>query len=79
MAAQRADYGSFDHPKHGTYESPDHMLRDDRLSETEKQMIIEAWRLSLRRVPADDADAPFVHSVSRSLDGAAARLASGAV
>ncbi|MCQ0990206.1 hypothetical protein [Jiella marina] len=49
------------------------------MSETEKQMIIEAWRLSLRRVPADDADAPFVHSVSRSLDGAAARLASGAV
>ncbi|MCQ0990207.1 hypothetical protein [Jiella marina] len=79
MATEALKFAKFDHPKHGTYESPEHVLNDDRLSETEKQMILDEWRSSLKHILANEPDAPEVRSTHRSLDEAAERLAAGRI
>ncbi|NDW05192.1 hypothetical protein [Jiella pacifica] len=67
----------YKHPQLGTYSSADELLADDRLSETQKQIAIEAWRIQLEHGMSEEADpAPFKAAV-KSLKGAADRLAAG--
>ncbi|MCE7028519.1 hypothetical protein [Jiella avicenniae] len=67
----------YDHPQHGTYRSADELLADDRLSETQKQMAIEAWLSQLERGISEEADPAALEAAVKSLKGAADRLASG--
>ncbi|MBO0906020.1 hypothetical protein [Jiella sonneratiae] len=67
----------FQHPRLGNYGSPQELLEDGRLSETEKQMAIDAWRRQLDHGAYDTDDAPLIRHAIRSLDAAAERLAAG--
>lgn len=75
MATEALKHARFDHAQHGNYDSPDDVLKDDRLSATEKQTILEEWRSSLQHILNNDPDAPQVEATSRSLDEAVERLA----
>lgn len=65
------------HPQFGTFTSADELLTDARLSETEKQMAIEAWRTQLEYGAFDADEAADFRSAANSLKGAAERLAAG--
>ena len=67
----------YKHPQFGTYGSADELLADDRLSETQKQMAIEAWRNQLEHGMFDEVDPAAVKAAVKSLQGAADRLAAG--
>lgn len=77
MSMQFPRWAQYSHPRHGLYGSPSEVLADGRLSETEKQMVIEAWRSFIEHVAADEGDEELVPSTLRSLDTAAERLAAG--
>ncbi len=67
----------FDHPKHGTYAHPQDVLKDDNLSESEKQAVLEEWAASLKHILHNEPDAPQVKATKESLDEAIERLAAG--
>ncbi|MAU97346.1 MAG: hypothetical protein CMP81_15915 [Fulvimarina sp.] len=75
MATESLKHARFDHAAHGSYDSPEDVLADDRLSATEKQTILTEWRSSLQHILNNDPDAPHVNATSRSLDEATERLA----
>ena len=77
MATEAMKHASFAHPTHGNYDSPDAVLNDDRLTDSEKQTILEEWSASLKQIMTNEPKAPQVEATSRSLDEAAARLAAG--
>ena len=65
---------TFEHPQHGTIETPENVLASDKFSDTEKQTIIEEWRSSLQHILLDDPDAPEVKETSERLERAARTL-----
>ena len=77
MSMQFPRWAQYSHPRHGIYGSPSEVLADGRLSETEKQMVIEAWRSFIEHGAAEEADRALIPSTLRSLDTAAERLAAG--
>ncbi|MBO0906019.1 hypothetical protein [Jiella sonneratiae] len=79
MVTEPMKHAHFDHPKHGSYRSPEDVLGDDRLSATQKQTVLDEWRSSLQHVLHDEPEASNVRSTSDSLDAAAERLAAGKI
>lgn len=67
----------FDHPKHGTYADPEAVLKDDKLSESEKQTVLDEWAASPRHILHNEPNAPQVKATQKSLDEAIERLAAG--
>ncbi|MEF2551473.1 hypothetical protein VQ042_08860 [Aurantimonas sp. A2-1-M11] len=67
----------FDHPHHGSYEKPQDVLKDDRLSDGEKETVLTEWRASLQHILSNDPNAPEVKATSESLDTAIENLAAG--
>ncbi|MBP0614137.1 hypothetical protein [Jiella mangrovi] len=67
----------FNHPVHGTYTCPNELVTDKRLSETEKQMVIEAWSNSLKHGTFEERDIRSIKATARTLSFAATRLAAG--
>ncbi|WP_206456151.1 hypothetical protein [Aurantimonas marina] len=67
----------FDHPKHGSYPNPEAVLKDDNLSESEKQTVLKEWADSLKHILHNEPDASEVKATKQSLDEATERLASG--
>ena len=62
-------------PLHGIYMSPDCLVCNKRLSEIEKQMVIEVWRGMLDHGITGQIANANVRRACRSLDFAAERLA----
>lgn len=77
MQTQYPPTAHYQHPQLGTYKSADELLSDERLSETEKQMAIEAWRVQLEHGIYEDAETAAYRAAIKSLKGAAERLAAG--
>ena len=64
----------FDHSTHGSYDKPEDVLKDDRLSDGEKETILSEWRSSLQQILKNDPDVPEVKATSESLDAAIEKL-----
>ncbi len=79
MATEAMKHANFSHPEHGNYESPEAVLQDDRLSDSEKQTILDEWRSSLKHILTNEPKAPQVEATNKSLDEAASRLAAGKI
>lgn len=79
MATEAMKHARFNHPKHGNYDNPEAVLNDDRLTDDEKQTILDEWRSSLKHILLNEPDAPQVENTNKSLDEAAAKLAAGKI
>ncbi|MBO0663619.1 hypothetical protein LQ948_13330 [Jiella sp. MQZ9-1] len=77
MATDAMRYARFDHPKHGTYDHPEKVLKDEALSESEKQTVLEDWAASLKHILANDPHASDAQATKESLDEVIERLAAG--
>ena len=64
----------FDHPTHGSYDKPEDVLKDDGLSDGEKETILSEWRSSLQQILKNDPNVPEVKATSESLDAAIEKL-----
>ena len=79
MATRFAPGVCFQHPRLGTYTSPDGVVSDERLSDTEKQMVIEAWRSVIDHRGFNQAETADIRAAIRSLNTASGRLAGGVI
>jgi len=77
MISEAMKLARFDHPKHGTFENPEAVLKSDKLSDSEKEEVLSQWRSSLSQILRDDPNAPQVKQTHASLDEAMEHLAAG--
>lgn len=75
MSTESLKYAKFDHPRHGSYQSPEAVLADDRLSHSEKMDVLQEWQSSLTHILRNEPDAPEVKRTHRSLDETIEKLA----
>ncbi|MCB8839642.1 hypothetical protein [Aurantimonas sp. VKM B-3413] len=77
MVTEAMKLARFDHPKHGTFDSPEAVLKSDKLSDSEKSDILSEWKSSLTHILHNEPNAPAVKETHASLDDAMERLAAG--
>lgn len=77
MSTESLKYAKFDHPRHGSFERPQAVLDDDRLTEAEKHALLQEWEQSLKQRLNEDSDAPEIRNTREDLDSAIEKLAAG--
>ncbi|RFC65398.1 hypothetical protein DYI37_06135 [Fulvimarina endophytica] len=60
----------FDHPEHGSYDSPAAVAADEKLSTEDKKTLLQEWKQSLEHVLVNDPHASDAKTTRDEIDRA---------